>query len=132
MKRIIAVLLISILALAGCVKKQEVVNPNEITDFKYIYLTDAKDSNSRYRIIIRFSENNPTVEVMEYSTDLVSKFTVTDVVNLKAYVDKLKNDPDLFRYEDNSGSATELLWHVQIDTVGNTYSTGYSDLAPVE
>lgn len=124
MKRIVAVLLISILALAGCVKKGETVNPDEVTRFNLIYKTDMKDSDSRYRIIINFEDKDPVVEVMEYSSDLITEYDVTDAINLKAYIDKLKNDPELFRYEDTSGAASELLWHVQIDTVGNIYSVG--------
>lgn len=124
MKRLIAILMIGILALAGCVKKGETVNPDEVTRFKLIYKTDMKDSDSRYRIIINFEDKDPVVEVMEYSSDLITEYDVTDAVNLKAYIDKLKNDPELFRYEDTSGAASELLWHVQIDTVGNIYSVG--------
>ena len=124
MKRIIAVLLIGILTMTGCVNNKNIDNDDEVVNFKLIYLANAKDSGSRHRILINFDEKAPTVDVLDYETDLVTKYDVTDVVNLKAYIDKLKNDPELFKYEDTSGKAEEILWHVQIDTIGKSYSTG--------
>ena len=126
LKRIISILMIMVLmSLTGCVNTNNTEVAERLTYFNLTYRADKNDSDSLYKITINFEDEEIVAEVWEHKNNLVEKFDVEDIVNLKAYLDKIKNDPEIFNDEtDKSISAKDVLWDLTIQSEITAYHAG--------
>ena len=130
MKRIVACFLVGILMLTGCVKIDNAEQKTDISRFYLSYVTDTSKYKNKYSITIDYNAETPLVELRDFSADTVTEIYISDRINLDAYLDKLKNDPDLFRFDYKIGDTDLNKWYLQIDTEENSYCNGGIDFYP--
>ena len=124
MKRIIAVIFVGLLALTGCVNKNTVQQREELVGFKFSYISDVSERIVKHSVSIDYTSENPSLKVTNQETGDVTEYAIYDRVNLDAFIDKLVNDPEFFRFDYNLGDTDSNLWYIQIDTKERSYCNG--------
>lgn len=124
MKRIIAVIFVGLLALTGCVNKNTVQQREELVGFKFSYISDVSEGIVKHSVSIDYTSENPSLKVTNQDTGDVTEYAIYDRVNLDAFIDKLVNDPEFFRFDYKLGDTDGNLWYIQIDTKERSYCNG--------
>ena len=130
MKRIVACVLIGILMLTGCIKIDNAEQKTDISNFYLSYVTDTSKYKNKYSITIDYNAETPLVELRDFSADTVTEIYISDRLNLDAYLDKLRNDSELFRFDYKIGDTDSNKWYLQIDTENNSLCNGDIDSYP--
>lgn len=124
------IFLMTIFILTGCINTNEIDSEIDFTGFKLSYLTDTSKYTKKYCISIDYSEEYSSLELLDYDSDTVTEFYISDRSNLDAYIDKLRNDPELFKFDYKLGDTKSNIWYLQIDTPKRSYCNGGMKVYP--
>ena len=126
MKKIISVILTTILIITGCTKKYEI---EEIIWFKISYYTsiEKKDEDAN-RVSIYFNENEIYIEHRNHTEKIDRHYKVNDLEILTDYINTIKSKSDKQNIKNVSGDDEVILWSIYFETDENAYSfTGFDD-----
>ena len=126
MKKIISVILTTILIITGCTKKYEI---EEIIWFKISYYTsiEKKDEDAN-RVSIYFNESEIYIEHRNHTEKIDRHYKVNDLEILTDYINTIKSKSDKQNIKNVSGDDEVILWSIYFETDENAYSfIGFDD-----